>query len=578
MSSPADLIPFPDYSPDLSPFGGDNSSIIENVYPRKDGWGPAPSPAVFSQALPAQCRGMFSARNADGTITLFAATATRLWKLLATDLSWVPVSKAVALTSISNATPAVFTLTAHGLAIGDAVVFSTTSALPTGLTPGTVYYVATTSFTANAFTVSDTLVHALAGTNLVATSSAGSGTHSFTGSYVSPPNTDQWQFGQFNNFVIAVQINTVPQVLNLTSPTAFVDMSGSPPQARYVSILGSFVALSGLGSATPYRIQWSGIDDVTNWTPGVGQSDFQDFPDGGIVRGAAGSEFSAIVFQDSALRRMTYVGGSLIFQFERISEKKGLFAPYSLIHGGDRVFFIGNDGFQVIVPGGYPQAIGKERVDRTFFGDVDPNMMRLIIGTSDPETTRVYWVYRPQSGVADMWSRALVYDYALDKWGIIIDWTGEYIATMASPGLTLENLDSISGSIDALTFSLDDVSAGVLSAPAMFDANHKMCFFSGPNLEATLDTSEQGMDGAQRVRVRNFRPATDAATVFGSIGARENLQTLPSYLDEQEIIATGIIPLNVSTRFARGRVRIPAGTTWTFIQGIEPAFTREGQR
>ena len=576
--NPADMLEFPEYAPDLSPFGGDNSAVIENVYPRKDGYGPAPSPAVFSQALPAQCRGMFSARNADGTITLFAATASRLWKLNATDLSWVPVSKAVALTSISNASPAVFTLTAHGLSIGDPVVLSTTGALPAGLTVGTIYYVATTSFGANSFKVSDTLAHALAGTNLIDTSSAGSGTHSFTGRYTALPNADQWQFAQFNNFVIAVQINVVPQVFNLVSSTAFGDMSGSPPQARYVSILGSFVALSGLGTSFPYRIQWSGVDDITNWTPGTGQSDFQDFPDGGVVRGAAGSEFSAIVFQDSALRRMTYVGGSLIFQFERISESKGLYAPYSLIHGGDRVFYIGNDGFQVIAPGGYPQAIGKERVDRTFFGDVDPSMIRLIIGTSDPKTTRVYWVYRPQSGVAGMWSRVLVYDYALDRWGTVIDWTGEYIATMAAPGLTLENLDAISGSIDALPFSLDDVSTGVLSAPAMFDANHKMCFFSGPNLEATLDTSEQGMDGAQRVRVRNFRPATDAQTVFGSIGARENLQTLPTYLDEQEIIATGIIPLNVSTRFARGRVRIPAGTPWTFIQGIEPTFTREGQR
>jgi hypothetical protein len=574
----SDLLDFPQYAPDLSPFGEDESSVIQNVYPRKDGYGPAPAPSVFSQPLPAQCRGMFSARNADGTITLFAATSTRLWKMLATDFSWVPVSKVEALTSISNASPAVFTLTAHGMSIGDAIVLSTTGALPTGLTVGTVYYVATTSFTTGSFKVSTTLAGALAGTGLVNTSSAGSGTHSITANYAALPSSDQWQFAQFNNLIFAVQINVPPQQFDLTASAAFVNVAGSPPQARYVSIVGRFVVLTGLGSSVPYRIQWSGLNDVTNWTSGVGQSDFQDFPDGGIVRGVAGSEFSAIVFQDTALRRMTYVGGTLIFQFERISESKGLFAPYSLIHGGDRVFYIGNDGFQVIAPGGYPQQIGKERVDRTFFGDVDPSQLRLIIGTSDPKTTRVYWVYKPQSGVANMWSKALVYDYALDKWTPVISWTGEYIATMATPGLTLENLDSINASIDALPFSLDNVSTGSLAAPAMFDASHQLNFFQGANLEATLDTSEQGMDGAQRIRVRNFRPATDAKTVFGSIGARENLQQNPTYLDEQAVTGIGIIPLNVSTRFARGRVRIPAGTAWTFIQGIEPVFTREGQR
>ena len=158
--------------------------------------GPSPRRQTSPTALPAACRGMFRGRNADGSITIFAATSTRLWRMNATDFSWIPISKVIALTSISNATPAVFSLTAHGLSIGDAIVLSTNGALPTGLTVGTVYYVATTSFGANSFKVSDTLAHALAGTNLVATSGAGSGTHSFTGYYSALPNADQWQFAQ----------------------------------------------------------------------------------------------------------------------------------------------------------------------------------------------------------------------------------------------------------------------------------------------------------------------------------------------------------------------------------------------
>ena len=213
---------------------------------------------------------------------------------------------------------------------------------------------------------------------------------------------------KFNNLVFAVQINVAPQKIDLTTLTAFSDVAGSPPQARYISVVGRFLVLSGLGTSTPYRIHWSGMNDTTNWTSGVGQSDFQDFPDGGIVRGVSGSEFSAIVFQDSAIRRMTYVGGTLIFQFERISEAKGLFAPLSLVHGGDRTFYLANDGFQVIAPGGYPQQIGKERVDRTFFADVDPGQLQLILGASDPKSTRVFWSYKPQSGASSLFSKVLV--------------------------------------------------------------------------------------------------------------------------------------------------------------------------
>ena len=58
----------------------------------------------------------------------------------------------------------------------------------------------------------------------------------------------------------------MPQVFDLTSSSAFADLGGSPPQARYIAMVGRFVVLSGLLS-TPYRIQWSGLNATTTWTP-----------------------------------------------------------------------------------------------------------------------------------------------------------------------------------------------------------------------------------------------------------------------------------------------------------------------
>jgi hypothetical protein len=548
------------------------------VLPRKDGYGPIPSPSVYSAALPAANRGFFRARNSDGSVTIFAATSTRLWKLNNTDFTWMPVSKASALTSISNASPAVFTLTAHGLSIGDAIVLSTTGGLPSGLVVGTIYYVATTSFGANSFKVADTLAHALAGTNLINTSSAGSGTHSFTAQHTAVPAADQWQFAQFNNFVFAVQINTAPQVFDLTSSTAFADLGGSPPQARYIAIVNRFVVLSGLGSSTPYRIQWSGLNATTTWTSGVNSSDFQDLPDGGIVRSIGGGEFG-VIMQDSAIRRMIYAPGSAyVFQIERVAQDKGIFAPLSLVRAGDRLFYCGNDGFMMIPPSGYPEPIGKERVDRTFFADVDTGSLQLMIGAYEPKATRVYWAYKSLAGSAGLFDKVLIYDYAIDRWALANGISGEYIATLARPSLTLEGLDSISGSIDALTFSLDDVTTATLEYIAAFDSAHKLNFISGSPLEATLDTAEHEIDRGRRVRVKGFRPDTDAATVFGSVGARENIQSTPSYSTEQLVNAKGLCIANVSTRLARARLRIPAGTAWTFASGVEPNFTQEGLR
>lgn len=396
-----------------------------------------------------------------------------------------------------------------------------------------------------------------------------------SGTYTTLAADDQWQFAQFNNYVFAVQINAPVQVFDLTSSTEFADLGGSPPQARYIAIVNRFVVLSGLGTSTPYRIQWSGYNATTTWTAGTNSSDFQDLPDGGIVRSVAGGEYG-IITQDSAVRRMIYSPGSpVVFQIERIAEEKGIFAPLSLTRSGDRVFYASTDGFKMIA-GGIPQAIGKERVDRTFFADVDTAALRLCIGASDPRSSRVYFAYKSFNGASGLFDKMLCYDWALDRWSPVTV-TGEYITSLAAPGITLENLDSIDTSIENHTGTWDDISTATLAALSGINSSHKLGFFSGSALEATLDTPEQGNNG-RRIRVRGFRPSTDAATCYGSVGGRERQQDSVTYSTEQALDTRGFCPANVSTRLARGRLRIPAATIWTFATGIEPEFVSEGSR
>ena len=42
--------------------------------------------------------------------------------------------------------------------------------------------------------------------------------------------------------------------------------------------------------------------------------------------------------------------------------------------------------------------------------------------------------------------------------------------------------------------------------------------------------------------------------------------------------ATGNCPQRASTRYARGRIRIPAGSGWSFALGVEPDIAPEGGR
>jgi hypothetical protein len=96
--------------------------------------------------------------------------------------------------TITIASPAVVTNNAHGLAVGAPVYFTTTGALPTGLTASTVYYV--TNPLTNTFNLSTTYANAIAGTK-INTSGTQSGTHTvFSTTVVSTTSspTIEWTY------------------------------------------------------------------------------------------------------------------------------------------------------------------------------------------------------------------------------------------------------------------------------------------------------------------------------------------------------------------------------------------------
>ena len=554
-----------EYRPDLSDLDSGITQAINNVLPRGDGYGPFPALSSFTTALAGQCRGIFCARKTtDNTVVIFAGTSTRLYKLDNTTLAWTDVSKG--------------------------------------------------------------------------------------GSAYTTLNTDaNWTFAQFNNTVIACQANSTPQKFDITSATVFSDVSGSPPQAAYVSVINRFAVLSGLTS-NPNRVQWSGLNDITNWTSGTGSSDYQDLPDGGIVRGVVGGELGVII-QDAAIRTMTFSPGSdVIFNIFRVAKDIGTIAPFSITQDGNRIFFLSAKGWVQTDTSGQLQFIGQERVDRTFLAGYDTSSPQLIVGAADPKLPIVYWIYRASGSGVTYADRGLAYNWLVQRWAPFTV-AAEYIASVARPGLTLEALDALApgaitisgaanngsglvrltvsstsgwstgntktvsgvtgtteangtwtitvidgthidlqgsafasayvsggvvgGSVDSMSTSFDQISSSSTNAVTGVDSSHAVGFFSGLNTEATLETSEISGDG-QRILTNGFWPICDAATVYGSVGYRENLNASRTYTTEVAMNSYGFVPTIRSTRYARGKIRIPSGTTWTFSSGVRPETQPDG--
>lgn len=103
-----------------------------------------------------------------------AAPTLSTGKLVLDQLMYQVNSYATSTVTITIAAPGVVTWTAHGLISGQRVQFTTTGALPTGISANTTYWI--TVVDSNTFKLSTSLANAQAGT-FITTSGSQSGTH-----------------------------------------------------------------------------------------------------------------------------------------------------------------------------------------------------------------------------------------------------------------------------------------------------------------------------------------------------------------------------------------------------------------
>ena len=386
------------------------------------------------------------------------------------------------------------------------------------------------------------------------------------------PSDGHWNFCLFGPHVLAFNGADAPQTFNIDSASNFSALGGSPPTATYAAPVGDFVVAANTATNRS-RVYWSGINDSTTWTPSQAtQSHF--LPDGGEITGIVGYSLSGVVFQRRAIRVMSYIGTPLVFQFQKISDGVGATIPGSVASYRDYIFFWDSTGFYMLVGAAQIVPIGDQRVNRYFWNRLNKNFLHRVTAAVDP-VNGLYVVSYPSSNSADGTPDSmLVYRWAADRWARSEPGALEMVfGTANQHSFTLEELDGVSPTLEGLPYSLDsDVWIGV-GQPLLgaFSTAHKFGFFAGPNMAATVDTTEADISRGSYTRIRGARPMVDGAIVTPSlsIGHRNRQGDAVAYTAAVAMNGLGTCPFNVSARYHRGRVTVPAGADWTHIQGID---------
>ncbi len=442
---------------------------------------------------------------------------------------------------------------------------STTTNALTARCQGAAWFRASDGSTAN-FAGDATKLYKLSSTTWSDVSRVSGGTYA-------APTDGNWRFGQFGTLAIAVNGVDSPQKFDLTTGTNWAALGGSPPIGTYITTVRGFVVMANIGS-TRQRVQWSGIGDAEAWgSSATTQADYDDLEDGGEIAGLTGGEFG-LIFQESAIRRMSYEGVPTVFRIDKIADQVGATIPNSVVGWGDISFFCHRSGFFMVQGGQQLVPIGKDKVDRWFWSNYDGNYLNRVSAGIDP-VNKLYVISFAATGAGGTPNTLLMYHWISGRWSYASVTTEMIYSALTQTGYTLEQLDAF-GTIDTLPYSLDSLvwQGAKTFILGGFYTDHTFGTFSGANLAAQIDTGDTQPFPGRRATIRSARPIVDGGSPTIAVGTRQTQQASVSWGAATSATTDGLVPLRSNGRYIRYRLAVPAASTWTWAQGIDDVDAR----
>lgn len=384
--------------------------------------------------------------------------------------------------------------------------------------------------------------------------------------------TERFRFTQFGDRVICTNNSEKLQSWVLGSSTAFADLSASAPVAKYITVVRDFVVCANTysgGVQNQYKVQWSALNDETDWTASTTtQSDSQEIPDGGQIMGIRGGEFGLVLLERS-IHRMSYVGTPFIFQFDNISRNKGCMVSGSIAQLQGLTFFLSDDGFYVC-DGQQVISIGSEKVDRWFLDDVSEADYSTMSAAVDPVRKLVLWNYKSKDG-----SRKLIaYNFTTKKW-TYTDAGTDYISDASTASSTLEELDSLSASIDALETPLDSIlfAGGKYFLGGTYGT--KVMTYTGTPMTARIETGDIEAGGQSLVTLA--RPQVDQGSATVAVASRRLLSENVTFSTPVAATTDNRVSLRGSGKYHRIQVN-PTGDRWKSAVAVDIDIVGSGVR
>ena len=282
--------------------------------------------------------------------------------------------------TISIAAPGVITLpVGFSFPDGTTISFTSTGALPTGLTVGQVYFVVNS--TGGTFSVSLTI----AGSSIT-TSGSQSGTQRISQRGIDLADAGDADAPLFQNYILVSDAS------------------------RFVLVFGTNDY--GQTFLNPMLIRWSDQEDPYTWAPqATNQAGSLQLSHGSEIITAVQSRQEIIVFTDSSLYSLQYVGPPFVWTAQLIADNVSIIGPNAAVIASGAVYWMGVDKFYKY--DGRVQTLNCD-LRRYIFNDFNKLQPQQVYAGTNEGFNEVWWFYcSADSTVSDKY---VIYNYIENVW------------------------------------------------------------------------------------------------------------------------------------------------------------------
>ena len=275
--------------------------------------------------------------------------------------------------SFTSASPTVVTSTIL-YTEGAVLQFAATTALPTGISAATNYYV----FEVNGLTFK-LLDNAGAAVNTTSTG---------TGVYVSnivdcPVVQNNLTVSDISRFIIVFGTNDYPR-----------------PENSYNT------------SIDPMLIRWSAQDDPYNWTPDpTNQAGFTRLSHGSEIVTTVQTRQEVVVFTDSSVYSLQYLGPPYVWAAQLLGDNISIISPNAAVIASGIVYWMGVDKFYMY--DGRVQTLNCD-LRRHVFQDLNLEQTAQVLSGTNEGFNEVWWFY-PSSG-SNLIDKYVIFNYTEKIW------------------------------------------------------------------------------------------------------------------------------------------------------------------